>query len=379
MKFASTGAAPQNARLPEVDRLRAVACLAVVAWHVLVHVADRAPASQQAGWYAASQLFVWGGPVFFFLSAFLCFRQHPEGSRAPGYWGRRLLLVGVPYLVWSCVYLLLELRNVQGQAPADVLLSTGAVLLFGVKHLAFVNALLQFYLLFPILRWLTNRANPAVLALSGFLIGVAWLEGASRFLPPAPAPAYSSHAAFLPAWLPYVVLGAWAARHPEQLRRLAPRPTGLWAASALLVCGSLGMLFGRTAAGTPIYAGAARLDVLLMALLWLPFLLRYAARSGAGVIASLSREFALYTPAVFFAHLLPLGLAATLVPVSWGPWALLALYLVTTTVGTGLLIRAFNRSPGAMLVVGMLDRPRRPFTLMTVAEDEEAPALRAAG
>src|SRR5438132_1201229 len=89
--------ADRRARLPEADVLRSLACVAFVAWHVLIHVAGHAPAAQQEGWLLASQLFVWGGPVFFFLSALLCFHRHPEGERDRGFWARRLLLIGLPY------------------------------------------------------------------------------------------------------------------------------------------------------------------------------------------------------------------------------------------------------------------------------------------
>jgi peptidoglycan/LPS O-acetylase OafA/YrhL len=350
--------ADRRARLPEADVLRSLACVAFVTWHVLVHVARSAPPGQQESWLLASQFFVWGGPVFFFLAALLGFHRHPEGERDRGFWARRLLLIGLPYLVWSAVYLLLDLPTFRGMSAAGMLRTVGLSLLFGVAQLAFVNALFQFYLCFPLLRWLWNRADRWALVLSAFLIGVGWLIGGWRLfrvsLPPA---AYSSVAAFLPGWLPYVALGALLAPLVGRLGRLAPRPVWLWFPIACTVAGAL-LYLGRPQDGDP-YAGAIRWPALAATLLILPFLLRAGYRARIGDFATITREFSRHTPAVFFAHLLPLRLAALLVPGGWSAWAHLAVYVLTTAVGTGLIIRFFKRNPAAMLAVGMLDRPKR--------------------
>lgn len=385
MRFATRGAVPQNERklrFGELDILRALACGAVVAWHILVHVAAKAPPDTRSGWYAASQLFVLGGPVFFFLSALLCFHRHPEGERLGTFWPRRVLLLGIPYAVWTLVYLLLELRASHELSPVQKVQMAGLSLVFGVKHLAFLNALFQFYLFFPLLRWVWNRADRLPLTLAGLILGGAWLEGAPRFLPQdLPPSVYSAHAGFLPAWIPYVVLGAWASEHGDRLHKLAPRPAGLWALALLFLSGSAALLFGRglEQSAAPLYAGAARWPVTLLTLAWLPFLLRYAWRARDGVLGSLSREFARLTPATFFAHLLPLGLTAMLAPAGWSPWALLALYALATALGTTLLLRIFQRSPAAMLVIGLPEKPRRPLAFEEQNPATEMPLKMASG
>ena len=361
MKFEADFPIPSSrrSRMGELDTLRALACGAVVLWHVLVYVAAAAPPTTRPAWYAASQLFVLGGPIFFFLSALLCFHRHPYGEPMPGFWGRRLLLLAVPYFVWSMVYVLLDLRAYQAMSPPEAAGAIGTSLLLGLKHLAFLNALFQFYLLFPLLRWLWSRMDGAALGIAGLLLGFAWLEGAPRLLPQGlPPGAYSYHAGFLPAWLPYVVLGAWASRHVERLGNLAPRPAGLWAASLLLLSLSAAALCARLGSAVP-YPGAARWEVAVAALLWLPFLLRWAHRAQKGAVGSLAREFAACSPAVFFAHLLPLGIAAAVTPANWPPAVRFGLLAGAAVAGTGILLRVLRHSPTAVLVVGLLERPRR--------------------
>jgi hypothetical protein len=254
-------------------------------------------------------------------------------------------------------------------SAGGALRTVGLSLLFGVAQLAFVNALFQFYLCFPLLRWLWNRADRWALVLSAFLLGVAWLEGGWRlFRVPLPPAAYSAVAAFLPGWLPYVALGAVLAPLVGRLGRLAPRPVWLWFPVACVAAGAL--LYLDRPRGVDTYAGAARWPAMVATLLILPFLLRAGYRARAGDFATITREFSRHTPAVFFAHLLPLRLAALLVPAGWSAWAHLAVYVLATTVGTGLIIRFFKRNPAAMLAVGMLDRPKRdPLTAAPPAEE----------
>jgi surface polysaccharide O-acyltransferase-like enzyme len=379
-------AARRHARLPELDTLRALACAAFVAWHVLQHVAQGAPVGQRAGWLALSQFFVLGGPVFFYLSALLCFHRHPaaepEGAERGWlreYWGRRLLIVVVPYVTWSAIYLLLEAPRYQGLSGGEVLGAAATAVFLGVGHLGFVNALLAFYLLFPFLRWLEGRADRWALGVSALLLGAAWMLGGRAYLPADLPPGVSFPlASGLLGWLPYVALGAASAPHLGDLHRIAPRPAGVWAA---LLLGASAVAVGYYALGParalgPLpYAGAMRPEVLIAAVAWLPFLLYFAWRTRGGVLGSLCREAAPWTPAVFFVHLLPLKLAAALTPDTWpnigAGWPVVLVYGSATALGTLGLLRLLARSPAALLMAGVVPRPRRAAPAAAAREAEE--------
>jgi peptidoglycan/LPS O-acetylase OafA/YrhL len=162
--------------------------------------------------------------VFFLLTAFVL--TYGSGSRPVrwlAFWRRRCLLVLVPYLVWSLVYFL---------ANGDPWGALGRELLTGTAryHLYFLLVSLQIYLAFPLIRGLlrVTRGHHGVLlaeaAAFQLLFSLAvqqhWTLGALTGWLRAPD-------ALLPSYLGYVVAGALAAWHREELvgwtRRYAGR------------------------------------------------------------------------------------------------------------------------------------------------------------
>lgn len=365
----------------QIDVLRAVGCLMVIALHVLWMTADAAVAPAGRGWwYAWSQLLVLGGPLFFFASAVLCFLKYPEGKSLRPFLKKRLLYLGVPYVVWSAVYLLIEFASLRGSNPAQATRVLGASLLFGVRHLQFVHALIQFYLLFPMFRWLWNRADRWALVLSSFLIGIAWNDGAPRFIPlDLVRMGYSPHAGVVLAWLPYIGLGAWASRHLDRLDDLVPQPRWMYTVSAFLLSASAILVFGRslphdTLAG--VYAGAARPAVLIAGALWLPFMLRFAWLASSGPLASLMREIGRFSPAIYFVHPLALVCVAWAAAGQRSPWPALVIIVAAAVFGTGLIVNQLMRSPAGILIAGMgrrCERLRPLSTRRTIYEAPEAP------
>jgi len=370
----------RRSRRPELDALRVLAGGMFVVWHVLQYVAAERAVPERAAWLALSQFFVLGGPLFFFLSALLCFHRHPAPQRGEwrDYWGRRLLAVAAPFLVWSLVGLAWEAPRLREAGGAGGATALG----LGVGHLAFVVALLQFYLLFPLLRRLWGTVERWVLVAAAFLLGTAWTLGGRAYLPAELPPGVAFPlAGCLLGWLPYVALGARAADHVERLELLAPRPVAVWA--ALLTAGTLVAVWhyalgpGR-ALGPPPYAGAVRVEVLIAALAWGPILLCLAARARSGVAAGLVREAAPWAPGVFFVHGLPLKAAASVLPDHWPGWAA-ALMLGTVTVGGTLgLLRLAGRHPLGLLVAGVVRR-RRATPRQAAAAEDEVPMRIAAG
>ncbi|MBV9793486.1 MAG: acyltransferase [Actinobacteria bacterium] len=106
--------------------------------------------------------------VFFFVSALVLTWQAYQRPRwSPWrFWGRRGLIIVVPYALWVLIYWAVGLAGLHGDTipgHAGSLLanvkSAGMQLITGPGHLYFVFVLMQFYLVFPLLLALLQRAQ----------------------------------------------------------------------------------------------------------------------------------------------------------------------------------------------------------------------------
>ena len=98
-------------------------------------------------------------PLFFLLSGLsLGLRDGPV--ELPGFWLRRLRKTGLPYVLWTLFYFLLDRGFRLGWITDPAALGElGRDLFLGgaASHLWFIPALLQLYLLYPLLRYLMKR------------------------------------------------------------------------------------------------------------------------------------------------------------------------------------------------------------------------------
>lgn len=373
-------ARPERQRdwIPELDVLRSLGCVAVVGFHLVWAAgALESDPHRRLAWSGVAQFLLLGAPIFAFLSGLLAFYHYPARTSLRGYWWSRLLYLGVPYLAWTALYLLLTPGGVWGVPLAVALRRVLLALVFGPRHLGFVAALFQFSLLLPLWRWLWQRVDRPVLLIAALLCGVAWIDGGPRLLPRDLA--YVSEAPLMGcvlAWLPYLALGAWASEHLDALEALLPRPRGAYALSGLMLAASAVTVATRATAGRTemVTARTALLGLLVAFTLCLPGLLFAARRVRETRWASLCREVARYSPAVFFVHVLPLSLAEFIVPgrASAG-WALV-IYTFVTWLGTGLLIDLAHRSETGRLLAGLGRRPQRltgHHADSAAADDEE--------
>ena len=118
--------------------------------------------------------------IFFFVSALvLMYQARGRGrGRVWPFWGRRFTTVVVPFILWTVVYALLAFTGLRGDTipsmtgpPLHMLQTVGIQLITGTGHLYFVIVLVQFYLLFPLLAWVLDRAARWHLAIVG--VGLA--------------------------------------------------------------------------------------------------------------------------------------------------------------------------------------------------------------
>ncbi len=147
-----------------LDLFRVLACLSVVSQHSFI-------------WTGMSHNVVGTGfitflhftrNVFFFLSALVvCYAQLVRPRSVLGFWRRRYVQIGVPYLAWTGIYVIFTM--LRGAAPWHHFWSVLYTNLWvGYYQLYVVVVLFQFYLVCPLLMWLlrSTRRHGVVLAVS---------------------------------------------------------------------------------------------------------------------------------------------------------------------------------------------------------------------
>jgi peptidoglycan/LPS O-acetylase OafA/YrhL len=276
--------------------------------------------------------------VFFLLTAFvLCYSYRdraPERWRA--FWRRRYPLIGVPYLVWSAVYLLALGREWEPAVFARAVLTGTAQ-----YHLYFLLVSMQLYLVFPLLRW-TLRATAgrhgrlltaAVAYQVAVYAGQRWAGGAN---------------ALLVSYLGFVVAGGIAASHTETLfawTRQHIRRVLLGA--AIVVAGGVGWFFAQvqwlgrtTVAASAVFQPVVVLESFAVAWVFLALGLAWQHRGTPGrrwVRAAADASFGVYLahPLVlqgFFALSVASGLTATAARQPGGVVTAVAMLLVVPLV-----------------------------------------------
>jgi peptidoglycan/LPS O-acetylase OafA/YrhL len=165
----SLAAATGGGRLRQLDALRVITCLSVVA----VHSIGGPYPPDVVGIGAATEILHYSREIFFFVSALVLVRTYvprlgPDG-RLPdegAFRRRRLRLIGVPYLVWTTIYFVTWMWHVRATQPMGPILddmplrwvylvATGN----GCYHMYFLLVTLQFAVVFPLFLRLLGRTQ----------------------------------------------------------------------------------------------------------------------------------------------------------------------------------------------------------------------------
>jgi surface polysaccharide O-acyltransferase-like enzyme len=285
---------PARKRIVAYDMLRVFAALTVVSIHVY------APYMKTNGPFEPASpfsLFSWGlhyaVPMFTFLAGVLSWGVVWSGGRGAysNFLRRRLLIVGVPYLVWCAIFYFLRPFADQGQIPGNVFAMAWQFIELVISgkmwyHLYFVPMILVLYLLTPIASRAVRKSPELflVVGLAGIVYGGGWLVDMTAFIPfgrrtmlRIVVPVLVS----LVAYGPFMVLGAWFG-----VRRAALERALRWAAVPLLAAAVAVLVYTQT---HPALPGPLRevtwLYVLDMSLFVLGFL-------GVAFVAADTRPFA---------------------------------------------------------------------------------------
>ncbi len=214
----SPPAARRREHLHSIDLVRVLTIVMVIA----VHTITMGTTSITTSVGALTMVFHASREVFFMLTAFVLAYGYGRGPvRWAAFWRKRYLCVAVPYVAWTLIYFashgnrFLPLSSAAGTLAHDLV--TGAA----EYHLYFLLVSMQIYLVFPVIRWLlgvTRHHHGKLLGGCGafqvvFSLAVQqhWATGGAlgRWL--------ANPDALLPSYTFYVMVGAVAAWHLDQL------------------------------------------------------------------------------------------------------------------------------------------------------------------
>jgi peptidoglycan/LPS O-acetylase OafA/YrhL len=216
--------------VPEVDVVRVLTFVAVIG----VHATGGTTTPGSYAGNAALNLLHFTREAFFVLTGFVLVHSYadrpPRGAGLRRFWSRRLLLVGVPYTVWTAVYGAAAVGGrTRRDGAAGGLRQFLGLLVSGDAHyhLYFLLVSLQIYLATPLLLALVRRAGRH---LAGLLAACAVLQAAALALiqygPPEGGVlgwlqryCYS----LVPTYLFWVLLGGVAAARLDAVRRWVDR------------------------------------------------------------------------------------------------------------------------------------------------------------
>jgi peptidoglycan/LPS O-acetylase OafA/YrhL len=207
------------ARLRHVDFIRVTAFACVVA----VHLAGTINVLDTFAWGGVSYVMHFARYAFICVTAFVLFYGYYRRDERPRvFYRRRFGQVVLPYLIWSAIYLAIVIGESSWRGTGGTIELVTVKVLTGDAwyHLYFLMITMQFYLVFPLLRWLVRRTeghHGRLLAAAstiqlGYMALVAWVPKS------AGAPwVWDRSFVLLPMYTGFVVLGALAAVHYRRM------------------------------------------------------------------------------------------------------------------------------------------------------------------
>ena len=366
-----------RAHLSELDVVRPVASLMVIVTHAMQMFA-----STGSIFYGAIVLESQASRhVFFFVSAMvLAYQAYRQPRWSPWrFWGRRGLVIVVPYVAWVVIYWAVGFAGLRGDTiPGNAgsirldLKSVGQQLITGPGHLYFVFVLMQFYLVFPLLLMLLNRARRWPWAILGVSLAVqVVVTVALHYGHWTWSPWYDlGSTRQLSSYVFYLVAGAITGAHLLEVRAWVWRHRWLLlaAGSAVIVATEVWYWFkvrnGQSATGTsdPFSPEFIPLYLATVLLLWLAGAW-WAGRSRGGWPSRLVRTTSDDSYGVYLSHILFLDILATLglgglsSHVPWIVTVVIAVLVAWT--GASLLTVLLARTPLSRWLTGRARRPWR--------------------
>jgi peptidoglycan/LPS O-acetylase OafA/YrhL len=231
---------PRARHLYELDILRILTFACVIAVHTISHTA----ASDDIVLNGLLTLVHFTRNVFFALTGFVLMHSYlarPVPMRK--FWPRRFLLVGIPYLVWSALYVVVPWLSGPRTAPLSLIPEYFKAILTGTAyyHMYFVLVTMQIYLIFPLLVWLVRKTRGHHVLVVVISMAIQVILSAFNFYKPGSLH-WINTVSNVSTYQGFIVLGAVLAAHASEFldwvrshRRLISVLTALTAVATLVV------------------------------------------------------------------------------------------------------------------------------------------------
>ena len=365
---------PARPYLHQVNLFRILTFVCVIG----VHVIDRAGDPDSVTGNGAMLLLHFPRQAFFALTAFVLVYQYAHRSSfdARHFWRRRFMLVGIPYVVWSVFYWGYSIvADIHQETAAQAVGRLALELVTGEAwyQLYFLLVSMQIYLLFPLILRLVRRTaghHGRLLAVSAIVqLGLLWVMVNPPTLSGVAVPLWEHLYVTILPYQFYVVLGAVAAWHIEQVDRIVRRfgPV-LLLGTVLAAAGAEWCYLHAVAGGTTAWESLNVFNP-YMAVYFVALIAGlYTVSSAWGRIqpryrfaAAISRYGTDRSFAVFLVHPIVLEAFLPLYPKvhdSHGPVAATLVVFLAVLATTMVLVEMLRRAPGSIWLTG---RARIPF------------------
>ncbi|MDU9695137.1 acyltransferase family protein [Priestia aryabhattai] len=252
----------KNNSIEEIYWLRALACLAIVFLHSIqesfLYYKGTNSGIIETVLLILLIAMMFATPTFVFISEFLLAKKYSTGV-PNGFFKKRLLFLGIPYLFMGFIYALLDKEN---HSAAQVIKSTFENIFLGTFTVYFILIIFQFYILHTFFSKYLDKWSPKVVIPIALIINAIYLAFFT-LTEPANIP-YADYiwkrGYWLPfiGWLFYFVMGYYCGRNYDSFIKIVKKYKVL---ITLGFVGSLGIVVVFTKMG--IILSSKRPDILL--------------------------------------------------------------------------------------------------------------------
>ncbi|MBD1372490.1 acyltransferase [Hazenella sp. IB182357] len=213
----------------EINFIRGISCLLVLA----VHVTATHYYGQGRTWdnltIILNQLGRYGTPTFAVISGFLLFYQfRSKELKLISYAKSRFKKIGIPFLVWSAIYLIITVYIVRTDVYESFLQFIKFVLSGkSFYHLYFIAVVMKFYIIFPFLQRIKTKKQWIFTLIFSLLITVSAMLLREMNLPSSISEDIHSRS-FLPIWIYYFILGGFLAFNWHGVKKMVKHFQIVW-------------------------------------------------------------------------------------------------------------------------------------------------------
>lgn len=206
-------------RIKEIDYIRAISAMAVIAIHVSAAYVEKSNVA-----YILNQTSRFAVPMFIILSGLSIFMSDKNKPiTAISFIKKRFGKILIPYFFWSLLYFIFANRHhILSTDPSSLLCVLIKQLYSGTAyvHLYFLVIMFQLYLIYPyVKKWIVER--PIVMLSTSFVLSlgmhlILYLHALHILVVPSIGVSY---VIIFPVWIFYFVLGTYIASNKESILR----------------------------------------------------------------------------------------------------------------------------------------------------------------